>query len=59
MRPLVSGGFTMVRYIGHPTLDLNSALIDEWAERVARRLRETALRIEERAVRVPPPAAPP
>lgn len=35
MRPLVSGGFSMVRYIGHPTLDLNSQLIDEWAARVA------------------------
>ncbi|MBK9710019.1 MAG: DUF72 domain-containing protein [Kouleothrix sp.] len=35
MHPLKSGGFALVRYIGHPTLELNEPLLDEWAARVA------------------------
>jgi uncharacterized protein YecE (DUF72 family) len=35
MHPLVSGGIALIRYIGHPTLELNGPLLDEWAERVA------------------------
>jgi uncharacterized protein YecE (DUF72 family) len=35
MHPLRSGGIALVRYIGHPTLELNGPLLDEWAERVA------------------------
>lgn len=35
MHPLKSGGFALVRYIGHPSLELNEPLLDEWAARVA------------------------
>jgi len=35
MHPLVSAGVALIRYIGHPVLDLNGPLLDEWAERVA------------------------
>jgi uncharacterized protein YecE (DUF72 family) len=35
MHPLVSGGIALIRYIGHPTPELNGPLLDEWAERVA------------------------
>jgi uncharacterized protein YecE (DUF72 family) len=35
MHPLRSGGIALVRYIGHPNLELNGPLLDEWAERVA------------------------
>jgi uncharacterized protein YecE (DUF72 family) len=35
MHPLVSGGVALIRYIGHPTPELNGPLLDEWAERVA------------------------
>lgn len=35
MHPLRSADFTLVRYIGHPTPELNEPLLDEWAERVA------------------------
>jgi uncharacterized protein YecE (DUF72 family) len=35
LHPLRSGGFALVRYIGHPDLDLNGPFLDEWAERVA------------------------
>lgn len=40
MHPLRSADFTLVRYIGHPDLPLNDALLDEWAERTAAWLRE-------------------
>jgi uncharacterized protein YecE (DUF72 family) len=40
MHPLVSGGIALIRYIGHPTLELNGPLLDEWAERVASWLAE-------------------
>lgn len=36
MHPLVSGGVALIRYIGHPIPELNGALLDEWARRVAR-----------------------
>ncbi|HMO58306.1 MAG TPA: DUF72 domain-containing protein [Roseiflexaceae bacterium] len=32
---LQSGGFAMVRYIGHPDLQRNTALLDEWAAQVS------------------------
>ena len=35
MHPLRSGGLTLIRYIGHPTPELNEPLLDEWAARVA------------------------
>lgn len=35
MHPLRSGGFAMVRYIGHPDPDRNEAWLDEWAARLA------------------------
>jgi uncharacterized protein YecE (DUF72 family) len=35
MHPLVSGGITLIRYIGHPILELNDGLLNEWAKRVA------------------------
>jgi uncharacterized protein YecE (DUF72 family) len=35
MHPLHSSGLALIRYIGHPTPDLNEPLLDEWAERVA------------------------
>lgn len=35
LHPLHSGGFALVRYIGHPDLPLNAPLLDEWAARVA------------------------
>lgn len=35
MHPLRSGGLALVRYIGHPTPELNEPLLDEWAARVA------------------------
>ncbi|HEU4329092.1 MAG TPA: DUF72 domain-containing protein [Roseiflexaceae bacterium] len=40
MHPLRSGGFTLLRYIGHPDLPLNDPLLDEWAARIAEWLRE-------------------
>jgi uncharacterized protein YecE (DUF72 family) len=36
MHPLRSGGIALIRYIGHPTPELNEPLLDEWAKRVAR-----------------------
>ncbi len=35
LHPLCSSNFALVRYIGHPDLDLNAPLLDEWAARVA------------------------
>jgi len=35
MHPLRSGDIALVRYIGHPTPELNAPLLDEWAERAA------------------------
>lgn len=40
MHPLRSADFAIVRYIGHPTLELNAPMLDEWAVRVARWLAE-------------------
>jgi uncharacterized protein YecE (DUF72 family) len=36
MHPLRSADIALVRYIGHPTLELNEPLLDEWAKRVAK-----------------------
>src|SRR3954469_1228935 len=36
MRPLRSSDIALIRYIGHPTLELNGSLLDEWAQRVAK-----------------------
>jgi len=36
MHPLRSSDLALVRYIGHPTAELNGPLLDEWAKRVAR-----------------------
>lgn len=35
MHPLRSSDIALVRYIGHPTAELNGPLLDEWARRVA------------------------
>src|SRR5204863_8832112 len=35
LHPLRSSDVALVRYIGHPDLDLNAPLLDEWAARVA------------------------
>ncbi|MBC8075196.1 MAG: DUF72 domain-containing protein [Chloroflexales bacterium] len=40
LHPLRSGGLALIRYIGHPTPELNEPLLDEWAERVAAWLAE-------------------
>ena len=40
LHPIVSSDFALVRYIGHPTLELNAPFLDEWAERVAGWLRQ-------------------
>lgn len=40
LHPLRSADFSLVRYIGHPTPDLNWPFLDEWAERVASWLAE-------------------
>ncbi len=40
LHPLRSSDFALVRYIGHPDLELNGPLLDEWAERVAQWLAE-------------------
>ena len=40
MHPLRSGGLALIRYIGHPTPELNEPLLDEWAARVAAWLTE-------------------
>ena len=40
LHPLHSGGFSLVRYISHPDLPLNAALLDEWAERTTTWLNE-------------------
>jgi uncharacterized protein YecE (DUF72 family) len=40
MHPLRSGGIALIRYIGHPTPELNGPLLDEWAERVTNWLAE-------------------
>jgi uncharacterized protein YecE (DUF72 family) len=40
LHPLRSGGLAMVRYIGHPTPELNEPFLDEWAERLAAWLAE-------------------
>ena len=40
MHPLVSGGIALIRYIGHPTSELNGPLLDDWARRVASWLNE-------------------
>ena len=31
MHPLRSGGLALIRYIGHPTPELNEPLLDEWS----------------------------
>lgn len=36
MHPLRSSEIALVRYIGHPTAELNGPLLDEWAKRVAK-----------------------
>jgi uncharacterized protein YecE (DUF72 family) len=36
MHPLRSSDIALVRYIGHPTPELNGPLLDEWARRVAK-----------------------
>lgn len=36
MHPLRSSDIALIRYIGHPTFELNGPLLDEWAQRVAR-----------------------
>ena len=40
LHPLRSSDFALVRYIGHPNLDLNTPLLDEWTARVAAWLAE-------------------
>lgn len=35
LHPLVSSDFALVRYIGHPNLELNAPFLDEWADRIA------------------------
>ncbi len=35
LHPLRSGGFSMLRYIGHPDPALNTPWLDEWADRLA------------------------
>ncbi|MFO7169208.1 MAG: DUF72 domain-containing protein [Chloroflexota bacterium] len=40
LHPLRSGGFALIRYIGHPERALNAPFLDEWAERVAQWLSE-------------------
>ena len=40
LHPLRSSDIALVRYIGHPDLDLNTPLLDEWAARVAAWLAE-------------------
>ena len=40
MHALRSGGIAFIRYIGHPTVELNGPLLDEWAGRVAEWLAE-------------------
>lgn len=40
MHPLRSGSLALIRYIGHPTHELNKPLLDKWAERVANWLAE-------------------
>lgn len=35
LHPLHSGGFTLLRYIGHPDPDQNTVWLDEWATRLA------------------------
>jgi uncharacterized protein YecE (DUF72 family) len=35
LHPLRSGGFSMIRYIGHPEAAQNAASLDEWAGRIA------------------------
>jgi uncharacterized protein YecE (DUF72 family) len=36
MHPLRSSEIALIRYIGHPTPELNEPLLDEWAQRVAK-----------------------
>src|SRR4029079_14744554 len=36
MHPLRSSDIALIRYIGHPTPELNGSLLDEWAQRVAK-----------------------
>ena len=40
MHPLRSSDIALIRYIGHPTPELNEPLLDEWADRVATWLAE-------------------
>jgi uncharacterized protein YecE (DUF72 family) len=40
MRPLKSGNFALVRYIGNPEAALNEPFLDEWTERFAQWLHE-------------------
>jgi uncharacterized protein YecE (DUF72 family) len=40
LHPLRSSDIALVRYIGHPELDLNAPFLDEWATRVATWLAE-------------------
>jgi uncharacterized protein YecE (DUF72 family) len=36
MHPLRSSDIALIRYIGHPSAELNGSLLDEWARRVAK-----------------------
>jgi len=36
MHPLRSSDIALIRYIGHPTPELNGPLLDEWAQRIAK-----------------------
>jgi uncharacterized protein YecE (DUF72 family) len=40
--PELTASFAFVRYIGHPQIDLNATLLDEWADRLAGWLKEGA-----------------
>ena len=40
--PERTASFVFVRYIGHPQVDSNAALLDEWADRLAGWLKEGA-----------------
>jgi uncharacterized protein YecE (DUF72 family) len=40
LHPLRSGDLALIRYIGHPKVELNEPLLDEWAVRVAQWLAE-------------------
>ncbi len=40
--PELTASFAFVRYIGHPQIELNATLLDEWADRLAGWLKEGA-----------------